>query len=927
MTVRFFIHSVAKRAEATALLDSGATENFMNLSYAKWLKLPIKELAQPRKLFNVDNTENVSGELKHYTDLQVQTGSKITKLRFFLTHIGEQKAILGYPWFAANQPKIDWKQGWIDHTQLPIIFRADNAKRAIFTPRWKNIPRPTNRDRYFIGSVTIHPKQAKTTQTSLPEEYKRHKKVFDKQKSQRLPCHTIWDHAIELLPNAPKSLPGRLLPLTQEEIMEVHKFIDEHLKRGTIRESWSPYAANFFFVKKKDGKLRPVQDYRPLNKWTIKNRNVSPLIPATIDRLSGCTLFTKFDVRWGYNNIRIKPGDEWKAAFLTPEGLFEPKVMFFGLTNTPATFQMMMNTIFRKEVAEGWLSVYMDDIAIHSKKRPLETEEQHRQRHKIYIHHVLDKLEKHDLYLKPEKCAFEKDEIDYLGVIIGNGIVKMDPSKLKGVSDWPRPKTPTEIRQFLGFTGYYRYFIPKYSEITRPLLDLTKKNIVWKWEERQQRAFEELKQRMCQGPVLQQPDFGKKFYLQADASLYGVGAVLSQEGKHLTPSLAKQQKPILHPIAYYSATFTQTERNYDIYERELLAVMKALAHWRQYLGWTKEPFVIMTDHANLQYWKSPKNLNRRTARWQADLQEYDYEIRHIPGKENIPPDALSRPPGVDQGKDDNQQQIVIPPEKYKVATITREQPMTTEMKRAIMLLVHNHPVAGHPGRDETIRKARTMTTWDGMNNWITEYVQGCATCQQNKIQTHKAKVPPFRIDTTNDALPFQRVAMDLITGLPTHKGKDAILTIVDQGCSRAAVFLPCTTNITGEGIAQLYMDHVYKWYGLPTKVISDRDPRFTSHFGRSLAWRLGIEQNLSTAFHPQTDGLSERKNQWVEQYLRLVTSTSPEAWTDWISIATAIHNNRRNATTKLSPNQILLGYETKLIPAGTGESTNEAMEW
>ena len=134
MTVRFFIHSVAKRAEATALLDSGATENFMNLSYAKWLKLPIKELAQPRKLFNVDNTENVSGELKHYTDLQVQTGSKITKLRFFLTHIGEQKAILGYPWFAANQPKIDWKQGWINHTQLPIIFCADNVKRAIFTP-------------------------------------------------------------------------------------------------------------------------------------------------------------------------------------------------------------------------------------------------------------------------------------------------------------------------------------------------------------------------------------------------------------------------------------------------------------------------------------------------------------------------------------------------------------------------------------------------------------------------------------------------------------------------------------------------------------------------------------------------------------------------------------------------------------------------
>ena len=159
MTICFFIHSIAKRAEATTLLDSEATENFMNLSYTKWLKLPIRELAQPRKLFNVDNTENVSRELRHYTDLQIQTGSKTTKLQFFLTHIGEQKAILGYLWFAANQPKIDWKQGWINHTQLPIIFRADNAKRAVFTPRWKNVPCPTNYDRYFIGSVTIHPKQ------------------------------------------------------------------------------------------------------------------------------------------------------------------------------------------------------------------------------------------------------------------------------------------------------------------------------------------------------------------------------------------------------------------------------------------------------------------------------------------------------------------------------------------------------------------------------------------------------------------------------------------------------------------------------------------------------------------------------------------------------------------------------------------------
>src|SRR6266705_3201041 len=709
----------------------------------------------------------------------------------------------------------------------------------------------------------------------------------------------------------------------------MHKFVAEHLKRGTIRESWSPYAANFFFVKKKDGKLHPVQDYRPINKWTKKNRNVSPLIPQTIDRLSKSMLFTKFDVRWGYNNIRIKEGDEWKGAFLTPEGLFEPTVMFFGLTNSLATFQMMMNTIFRTEVAKGWLSVYMDDIAIHTKREKQETELQHLARHRTFTHHVLNKLEKHDLYLKPEKCAFEKKEIDYLGVIIGQNTIKMDPEKVKGVANWQKPRTPTEVQQFLGFTGYYRYFVPNYSKIARPLLDLTKKTTPWHWEKPQQNAFIELKRRMCCSPVLTQPDFEKKFYLQTDASAYGVGAVLSQEGE-LTPTLAKRTKPTLHPTAYYSATFTPTERNYDIYERELLAVMKSLAHWRPYLGWTKEPFTIMTDHANLQYWKSPKNLNRRTARWHADLQEYDFDILYIPGKANVPPDALSRPPGADRGKEDNQDVIILPEAKFTAATAALDGktlvPALNEVKRGIMALVHDHPTAGHPGRDETLRKAQEHYYWPNMKEWIADYVKGCATCQQNKILTHRKRTPIYRIPTEEHTRPFQCVAMDLLTGLPPRHGKDAILTIVDQGCSRAAIFLPCSTTITGPGIAQLYMNHVFQWFGLPRKVISERDPRFTSHFGKALTAKLGIQQNLSTAFHPQTDGLSERKNQWVEQYLRLVTSAQPEDWTHWLPIASAVHNNRRNSTTGLSPNHILLGYDITLNPAAELQSSNETVE-
>ncbi len=286
-----------------------------------------------------------------------------------------------------------------------------------------------------------------------------------------------------------------------------------------------------------------------------------------------------------------------------------------------------------------------------------------------------------------------------------------------------------------------------------------------------------------------------------------MGAILSQAAGPDDTPLPKNSKPKLHPLAYYSATLLPAERNYDIYERELLAVMKSLAHWRHYLGWTKFPFIILTDHANLQYWKAPKNLNQRTARWHADLQEYDFEIHYIPGKTNTGPDILSRPLNIDQGQENNRDTTILP--------------------------------------------------WKGMKAWVTDYIAGCATCQQNKNLTHWPRIPLYRITTPEDSLPFQQIAMDLITGLPKIRGKDAILTVVNHGCSRAALFLPCSTTITGPGIAALYLKNIYPWFGLPKKVITDRDPRFTSHFGKGLAVKIGAQQNISTAFHPRTDGLSE----------------------------------------------------------------------
>ncbi len=395
------------------------------------------------------------------------------------------------------------------------------------------------------------------------------------------------------------------------------------------------------------------------------------------------------------------------------------------------------------------------------------------------------------------------------------------------------------------------------------------------------------------------------FYLQTNASVYGMGAILSQEGGSTT------SKPKCHLVAYYSATFTLTEQWYDIYKREFLAIIKALENWWPYLIWTKTPFIIKTDHKNLTFWKSPKKLNRRTAHWHERLQDYNFKIVHIAGKINTPANTLSWPPGEDV-LEDSQEIALLPPELFinvfeagsdrslehqivlkqramssiinewaKHLPVQRDNqvdgpiwqyetsgqlliPPNNEIRQEVMRVWHDHQGGGHLGWDETTRKVQCKYLWPGARQWIDQYVKGYATCQQNKNLTHQPYIPLFKITVPENAPPFTQIAMDLITGLPKSQGYDTILTIIDYGCSRGAIFLPCLTTVMGPQIAQLYYWHIYPWFGLPQRLISDQDPRFTSHFGKALAKELGITWNLSMVYHPQTDGLTERKNQWIE---------------------------------------------------------------
>ncbi|THH07106.1 hypothetical protein EW145_g3606 [Phellinidium pouzarii] len=386
-------------------------------------------------------------------------------------------------------------------------------------------------------------KTIKPLKDSIPAHYHNFIHLFEKKAAERFPIERPYDHAIDLKPDfVPRDC--KLYSMTPKEELALDEFLTENLRKGYIRPSKSPMASPFFFIGKKDNTLRPCQDYRALNEGTIKNAYPLPLIGDLMDKLRGAKYFTKLDLRSGYNNIRIKEGDQYKAAFKTIRGLFEPTVMFFGLCNSPATFQMFMNDIFRIIITEEAILIYMDDILIFSDN----LEDLRRKTNR-----VLKVLQDNDLFLKPEKCVFEVQEVEFLGMILRPDNIHMDPVKLAGIQQWPEPHTVKQLRSFLGFCNFYRRFIPNYSSIAYPLNELTRTNEPWKWNELRTNAFITLKNLFSSQPALLIPDKTKPFILETDASKVASGAVLYQANSNGD----------LQPCGFISEAFGPAQQRYE----------------------------------------------------------------------------------------------------------------------------------------------------------------------------------------------------------------------------------------------------------------------------------------------------------------------------------------------------------------------------
>ena len=735
--------------------------------------------------------------------------------------------------------------------------------------------------------------------------------VFPEQLPPGLPPERPVGHAIPLQPGAgPVCRP--MYRYSPAELEEIKRQLTDYLAKGHIEPSCSPFGAPVLFVEKKDGGLRMCVDYRALNKLTIPNRYPLPRIDELMDQLHGAKYFSCLDLQSGYHQIRIAPEDVEKSAFRTPYGLYQFKVLSFGLTNAPATFQRVMNDTFRDLLGVSVL-VYLDDILVFSP-----TAEQHLQ----HLRTVLERLRKHQFYAKVSKCSFGMTELPFLGHVISSAGVRVDPKKTATVEQWPVPARMEDVRRFLGLTGYFRKFLEGYATQVAPLSDLLKRDTQWAWTPACAKAFAWVKHALLHAPVLALPDFQQPFEVVCDASGVGIGAVLLQNGR---------------PVAFESRKLNPAERNYTTGEQELLAVVHALEIWRCYLEGPTAVRVV-TDHQPLTFLPSKSHLSRRQARWAEKLSRFHIEWHHRSGRLNVA-DPLSRRPdffmvtsagadafleGVKHAyaedawlqSECNRRLLShdaglwyrINGESARVLYI----PHVKSLRLRCLEEMHDAPWSGHVGISKTKELLARAYWWPGWHKDVEDYVKTCASCQRNKPSNARPSglLQPLPIP---DA-PWQSVGIDFITHLPkTDAGHTSLMVCVCR-LSKMVHLVPTTDTASAEDVARLFVDHVVRLHGVPRDLVSDRDVRFTSKFWTAFCAQLGVDRNMSTAFHPQSDGQTERSNRVLQDMLRHYVNPMHNDWDEHLSAVEFAINNSWQESTRMSPFQLVFG-QNPLTPA------------
>nr|CAD40090.2 OSJNBb0012A12.12 [Oryza sativa Japonica Group] len=912
----FLVNSVP----ATVLFDSGATHSFLSMSFAGNHGMEVEDLRRP---LMVSTPSNQALSLQRSPSVRIEIQEVPFLANLILLESKDLDVILGMDWLARHK-------GVIDCANRKVTL-TNNDGRVVTVHALSSESLRSSLNQIALEEIPIVQEYADVFPDDLPG----------------MPPKRDIEFRIDLVPGT-TPIHKRPYRMAANELAEVKRQVDDLLQKGYIRPSSSPWGAPVIFVEKKDHTQRMCVDYRALNDVTIKNKYPLPRIDDLFDQLKGATVFSKIDLRSGYQQLRIKEEDIPKTAFTTRYGLFEYTVMSFGLTNAPTIFMNLMNKVFM-EYLDKFVVVFIDDILIYSR-----TKEEHEE----HLRLALEKLREHQLYAKFSKCEFWLSEVKFLGHVISAGGVAVDPSNVEFITNWKQPKTVSEIRSFLGLTGYYRRFIENFSKIAKPMTRLLQKDVKYKWSEECEQSFQELKNRLISAPILILPDPKKGFQVYCDASKLGLGCVLMQDGK---------------VVAYASHQLRPHEKNYPAHDLELAAVVHVLKIWRHYLFGTRTE--VYTDHKSLKYIFTQPDLNMRQRRWLELIKDYDLGIHYHAGMANVVADALSRkgycnamdgrqlplelckeferlnlgivsrgfvaaleakPTLIDQVReaqinDPDIQEIKKNMRRGKAIGFFEDEqgtvwlgericvPDNKDLKDAIMKEAHDTLYSIHPGSTKMYQDLKERFWWASMKREIAECVAVCDVCQRVKAEHQKPAglLQPLKIPEWK----WEEIGMDFITGLPrTSSGHDSIWVIVDR-LTKVAHFIPVKTTYSGSRLAELYMARIVCLHGVPKKIVSDRGSQFTSKFWKKFQEEMGSKLNFSTAYHPQTDGQTERVNQILEDMLRACALDFGGSWDKNLPYAEFSYNNSYQASLQMAPYEALYGRKcrTPLLWDQTGE--------
>ena len=748
---------------------------------------------------------------------------------------------------------------------------------------------------------------------------------------------------------------------------KVQQLLQDMLDKKIISPSKSPWASPVVLVQKKNGSVRFCIDYRKVNAVTRKDAYPLPRVDDTLDTLAGSVWFSTLDLKSGYWQVEVNPGDREKTAFCTQQGLFEFNVMPFGLCNAPATFQRLMNLVL---AGIQWHSclVYIDDIIIFGK-----TFDQHLHN----LQQVLDRLRQAGLKLQPSKCQFLQHEVIFLGHVVSQNGVAPDPEKTSKVAQWPTPSSAKEVQQFLGLASYYRRFVKDFAAVAKPLHRLTEKGVPFVWTDQCQGCFNTLKTLLTSAPILALPNWSRPFIVDTDASDLAIGAVLAQVNED-----GEEQV-----IAYASRCLSKAEKNYCVTRRELLAVVTFLQQFKQYL--LGRPFMIRSDHGALTWLQNFKEPDGQLARWLEKLQEFQFTIVHRPGRKHNNADALSRIPCRQCGRTSHvvAGPTIIPmqesPEELPVSGVDLTDGHTTQdlrqaqlsdhcigkilqakevedkpsaefargqsltyrrlhqqwdqlivqegvlwrhyqtpsenqswlqlvvpqsLQAVILNELHEGAVGGHLGQDKTLHKLKERFYWPGHFNAVRDWCQTCPDCASRKSQAPRRRAP---LGTITAGYPTQIMAVDLLGPLPeSHSGNSYVMVVGDY-FTRWMEALPIP-NQEAETVAKQLVDEVFLRYSVPEQLHSDQGRQFESELVREVCKLLNIRKTRTTPYHPQCDGLVERFNRTLLDMLATCSKDHPFDWEQHIRKACIAYNTSVNQSTGFTPFYLMFGRQARL---------------